>query len=141
MDLPQGVRIEIISNGSVLPMYNDPDAAELDQTSTRQCYVEAVIGATFSVRVVLTPAFVKGPCDAVRIVVGFDGNQGNYMDLLKEGVSPPVREADFSRFSLWDFSKGHWIGGMPTFARLDTSESQVACLACSAKFSPPRGDQ
>lgn len=135
MVLPDGVRIEIISNGSVLPMYDDPDAAEMDQTSTPQHYIEAVTGATFSVRVVLTPAFVKGPCDAVRVVVGFDGNQGNCMDLLKGGVSPPLREAHFSLFSLWDFAKGHWSGGTPSFARLDTSESQIACLACFTNLS------
>ena len=124
MALQEGVKIEIISNGNALPMYDDPDVSEMDLTSTSQHYVEAVTGATFSIRVILTSTFQKGPCDAVRVVVNFDGAPTSfYQDICKQGYNPLLREANFSSITTRDSSTGHWINGSFCFARLDTSRA------------------
>ena len=70
----QGITAEIISNGQVLTLYNDPDAAE---NAAIHHYVEAVAGTTFQVKVNLTPQFnfyqMKAH-DAVSFRVTIDGN-------------------------------------------------------------------
>ena len=50
MDTFQGITTEIISNGQVLKLYDDPDAAESEENRSRQYYVEAVAGSTFQVK-------------------------------------------------------------------------------------------
>ena len=120
--LHEGVKVEVISNGAALPMYNDPDAAETDLL-TPQHYVEAVTGATFSIRVTLTSKFQKGPCDAVRISVNYDGDSVCYIqDVLKQSHHPLVRHAHFAEASRQDPLTGLWAKGKSSFARLETSE-------------------
>lgn len=122
MTLHDAVEIGIISEGTVLPMYDDPDVSEMDINSTFQHYVEAVRGATFSIRVALMPTFQKGPCDAVRVAINFDGAPVFfYQDILKQGAHPLVREAHFTSLSVQNPLTGHWTSGKPTFARLHTS--------------------
>lgn len=77
MDHFQGVTAEIISNGQVLNLYNDPDSAEIEESHARHHYVEAVAGSTFQVRVELTPEFnfyQMKPENAVSVLVEIDGN-------------------------------------------------------------------
>ena len=120
--LHEGVQIEIISNGAALPMYDDPDAAEAD-FSTPQHYVEAITGATFSIRVTLTSKFQKGPCDAVRISVNYDGDSVSHIqDVLKQGHGPLVRHAHFVEVNILDPLTGLWVKGKSSFARLETSK-------------------
>lgn len=57
MDTFQGITTEIISNGQVLKLYDDPDAAESEESRSRQYYVEAVAGSTFQIKVNLTSRF------------------------------------------------------------------------------------
>lgn len=42
MDHFQGITAEIISNGQLLKSYNDPDAAEIEDSHARHQYVEAL---------------------------------------------------------------------------------------------------
>ncbi len=63
-------------------MYDDPDASQNEDLRTRQNYVEAVTGATFSVKVILSDTFEMGHCDAARINISFDGaERGWYLDV------------------------------------------------------------
>ena len=120
--LHEGVKVEVISNGAALPMYDDPDAAETD-LSIPQHYVEAVTGATFSIRVTLTSKFQKGPCDAVRISVNYDGESVCFIqDVLKQSHGPLERHAHFVEVCRQDTLTGLWVRGKPSFARLETSE-------------------
>lgn len=121
----KGVKVEIISNGEVLPMYDDPDVAEMDEVSVPQYFIEATTGATFSIRVTVTPAFERGPCDAVRVHVNFDGDRVNHVqDLLKEGMGPLLRELHIERIPFFDLATKHWNAGKPTFAKMETSKAQ-----------------
>ena len=57
MDPFQGITAQIISNGQVLDLYDDPDAAEIEESHSRHLYVEAVAGSTFELKVDLAPHF------------------------------------------------------------------------------------
>ena len=76
MDHFQGITAQIISNGQVLDFYDDPDAAEIEESRSRHLYVEAVAGSTFEVEVNLTPhfKFYKMHAEnAVSVTVEVDG--------------------------------------------------------------------
>ena len=76
MDHFQGITAKIISNGQVLELYDDPDAAEIEDSHARHHYVEAVAGSTFEVEVDLTPQFefYKMKAEhAVTVTVEIDG--------------------------------------------------------------------
>ena len=47
MDHFQGITAEIISDGRVLKLYDDPDAAENEDNDARHHYVEAVFWVYF----------------------------------------------------------------------------------------------
>ena len=64
MDHFKGITAEIISNGQVLNLYDDPDAAEVEDKFSRHHYVEAVAGSTFQVKVSLRPQFNISKLDA-----------------------------------------------------------------------------
>lgn len=121
----KGVKVEIISNGEVLPMYDDPDVVEMDEVPVPQYFIEATTGATFSIRVTLTRAFERGPCDAVRVYVNFDGDRvSHFQDLLKEGMGALLREAEFKTITFVDSVTDHWVKGKLIFAKLETSKAQ-----------------
>lgn len=133
----EGVKVEIISKDEVLPTFNDPDVAEVDLVPTPQYYIEATTGATFSVRVTLALTFERGPCDAVRVFVNYDGDRRSYYhDLLKESVGPLLREAHFTEISSLDSMTGQWVRGKPAFAKMDTSKAQSFGRRFSIKLKP-----
>lgn len=77
MDHFKGITAEMFSNGQVMNLYDDPDAAETTETHARHYYVEAVAGSTFQVKVNLTPQFnfyEMKPAHAVSIAIQIDGN-------------------------------------------------------------------
>lgn len=72
MDPFQGIVVHVISNGQILDFYDDPDETTPDNDRTRQHYVEAVTGASFSVRVLLTTEYMfydLEPTDAVQVTM------------------------------------------------------------------------
>ena len=76
MDPFKGIEVQILSNGKTLKQYDDPDADEVKDDRTRQQYVEAITGATFSVKVILMNKFdisALRPTDAIRISLIPDG--------------------------------------------------------------------
>ena len=77
MDHFQGITAKIISNGQVLKFYDDPDAAEIEDSHARHHYVEAVAGSTFAVKVDLGLQFqffeMKAE-HAVDVSVKIDGH-------------------------------------------------------------------
>lgn len=80
MDRFQGITAKIISNGHVLELYDDPDAAEIEDTHARHHYVEAVAGSTFLVKVDLTPQFELNRMKAehaVKVRVRIDGRRNS----------------------------------------------------------------
>lgn len=73
-----GVKVEIISNGAALQSYNDPDESENKDARTSQCYVEAVTGARFEVKVTLTSDFNMHYGDGARISFHFDDQKDRH---------------------------------------------------------------
>lgn len=76
MNAFQGIVVQVISNGQVLDLYNDPDPADTDDGRTQLHYVEAVTGAKFAVRVMLTTEFHfydLRPCDGVDVSLSIGG--------------------------------------------------------------------
>lgn len=76
----QGVRVEIVSDGRILDLFDDPDASDENvDPYSRALYVEAKQGAKFSVRVILTKDFQYlglGDNDAVELTLRYDGSGG-----------------------------------------------------------------
>ena len=74
--------------------------------------------------------------------MNYDGDRKSYYhDLLKEGVGPLLREADFSGVSLLDSVTGHRIRGKPIFAKMDTSKAQSFGPRSRTKLLGIRRDQ
>ena len=77
MDHFKGITAQIVSNGQVLNLYDDPDAAGIEDNFSRHHYVEAVAGSTFQVKVSLRPQFNIRKLDAQHaalIQLKIDGN-------------------------------------------------------------------
>ena len=121
-------------------MYDDPD--DTNHGDPRKClrYIEAITGATFMLKITLTPDYVQGPCDAVRVKVSFDdGPVSFYQDIL---TSPSVpRNARFSHISQYCRETRQWKQGALSFGKLDIS---ICCSLIdfqSYVLIFPRGDE
>jgi len=117
-----GVRIEVISNNQSLNLYADPDAEEREDTAVPAHYVEAVTGATFKLRVTLEKDFVRGPCDAVRVGVRYDGEDRRHTLLLLKSSMRHDRVATFSEIRSYNADLGRWQRGRTAFGQLSTSQ-------------------
>lgn len=132
MDPFQGIVIQVISNGQPLELYEDPDAAEIENDCIRQQYVEAVAGSTFSVKVMLTTEFnihqLRG-VDGVNIALKIDGQGIEWASLLSRANI----EADLLRGrpggttfnNVMEFcpKSGRWIKSDLMFGKLAIKES------------------
>jgi hypothetical protein len=122
-----GVRIEVISNNQSLKLYADPEAEEREDTMVPALYVEAVTGATFELRVTLEKEFVRGPCDAVRVGVKYDGEVQRHYQCLLPKATRHGRIATFSKIKSYNTDLGRWQHGSTAFGQLNTSQySNVA---------------
>ena len=84
MDHFKGITAEISSNGQVMNLYDDPDAAENTESHAHHYYVEAVACSTFQVKVNLTPQFnfyEMQPAHAVSIGIEIDGNHDSSREI------------------------------------------------------------
>ncbi|KAL6713429.1 hypothetical protein ACLMJK_008894 [Lecanora helva] len=73
---PQGIVVQVLSDERSLDLYDDPDATEAEDSQTFSRYVEAVTGATFRIKVMITSAFnfyELRSSDMVRLSVIVDG--------------------------------------------------------------------
>ena len=86
MDHFKGILVQVIANGELLDLYDDPDAADVDDNRTRQYYVEAITGATFKVEVNLLTEFglySEQGTDAIRVSMNIDGLGRNWFCELR----------------------------------------------------------
>lgn len=76
-----GLKIEVVSNGTPLREYNDPDDTSPGNTVTK--YVEAISGATFAIRYTIDPTF-QYLHDAAKLQMRLDGNKVFSRHIRKE---------------------------------------------------------
>ena len=129
MDPFQGIHVEVISNGEVLTLYNDPDDEPSHDPQVRQRYIEAVTGAVFEVRVRVDRhfnLFSLGRNDVVWAKIDYDKTHIYGDDLLINPLLHSSRSGAVSRtFSHIDnfcSKEGQWKTGATTFGALVTSE-------------------
>lgn len=111
-----GLKVDILTNGSALPMYADPDVSE-DGSDSHTKYIKATTGAKFTVRVTVQDGFAWGKCDLVRITAYFDGDHGWVNDIWAQKTV-----AEFSTVSRWCQASSQWKSGSLTFGSLEISK-------------------
>ena len=119
MALMPGLKVDILTNGSALPMYDDPDALD-DSSGSPTQYIEAKTGAKFAVRVTVQDGFAWGGCDVVRITAFFDGDHGWVNDIRAQDAV-----AKFSTVSRWCQVSSQWKSGTLCFGSLETSKEEI----------------
>lgn len=129
MDLFEGTHVEVVSNGEVLTLYNDPDDEPSHDPRVRQRYVEAVTGATFEVRVCVDRRFnlfSLGRNDAVRATITYDSTHKYGKNLVVDPLLHASRSKELTHTftNMYNFcpKSGQWKGGATTFGALVTSE-------------------
>ena len=124
-----GVTVEVISEGKTLRFYDDPD--EGHSSRTQHQYIEAVTGAVFKVRVVLSkdfPLYWLGANDAVRLSVNYDGQQLDWysdfstLKLLQCWNEGRSAEHFFARVHRYCHNSRQWTVGETSFGALSTRE-------------------
>ena len=128
MDPFKGIEIQILS-GQALKLYDDPDAHEIEDDRTRQLYVEAITGATFSVKVTLTNKFdisALRPTDAIRISLNLDGRCScgyhfSRADIESNRLRGQVTESTFAGHRQCDAKTGQWTRSDFSFGALELS--------------------
>lgn len=128
MDHFQSITAEIISNGQVLNLYDDPDAAEVEESHARHYYVEVVAGSTFQVKVDLTPQFnfyKMKPEHAVKIRVEIDGIRDTARartitkrDLQRKSSQGGTVSHTFKSLRHFCKETGQWMRGDYSFGNL-----------------------
>lgn len=83
-DLFKGIKVEVTSNGRILPLYNDGDAPDDHNPRERKRYIEATIGAIFAIKVTLTNQFQFGESEVARVGISFDGDRFRYSMIKKK---------------------------------------------------------
>lgn len=129
----EGVKVEVISNGQSLSLYDDPDAIGNEEPRTRQNYIEAVTGATFEVKVTLSDTFEMGRCDAARASISFDGDKNGFYSEVSRTPgwkNRPLedRQIVFSRISQFCEGSGQWRSGKLCFGELAISKCSQSML-------------
>ena len=131
MDPFNGIIIQVISNDNALRFYNGPETAENEDVYTRQRYIEAVTGATFWVKIMLTNEFDTGPLDnedGVQVLINFDGLDPSWHQHLtkyelergsRQGLPRIFEFKDISHFSP---ETGTWMRSAYTFGSLQMSK-------------------
>ena len=130
MDLFKGILVQVISNGQILESYDDPDTNDDEDPYQRQRYIEAVNGATFAVKVLITDQFdfchiSRNDGIAVEFSVdGFDWGEGYYYtredleECFQKGEPCTYRFNDFTHFSE---KTGRWMKSEYSFSALKLS--------------------
>ena len=140
MDPFEGIDVEIISNGEVLTLYNDPDDEPGHDSRVRQRYIEAVTGATFEVKVRVDhrfSLFSLGGNDAIRASVDYDSTYKYGKNML---IDPLLHNSGFGDVSC-TFTRMHnfwpetrpWKSGATTFGALVTGEPKYEPI-CPKQF-------
>ena len=85
-----GIIVQVLCNGQCLELYDDPDDDKVENERTCHHYIEAVPGATFGVRVMLTTEFDTDGLrwlDAVRLSFDLGGMDNVWVWILIKRVS------------------------------------------------------
>ena len=130
MDPFKGILVQVISNGQILESYDDPDASDNENPYQRQQYIEAVTGATFAVKVIITDQFDLcdiGRRDGVAVDLAVDGfcwSPGKCRrreDLeYSFGKGEPWTHA-FDKFTHFSDNTGQWMESEYSFNALKLS--------------------
>lgn len=130
MDPFQGIIVQVLSNREPVDLYDDPDAAENEHERTRNHYVEAVTGAKFMVKVMLTTDFNLyhlRPEDAIRIRMNLDGRQVSwYRDVPRDEIEKNHLRGEpgchtFEAVTHFCHRTGQWMRSDFVFGELKTS--------------------
>ena len=128
MDLFKGILVQVISSGEILKTYNDADASDNEDPYQRQKYIEAVTGATFAIKVIITDQFDLRKIsrkDAVNVhltVDGFDWGHSCYYATREEieaywQIGKPYT-FDFHDFTHFSDRTGQWMKSEYSFNAL-----------------------
>ncbi|KAK0512660.1 hypothetical protein JMJ35_004677 [Cladonia borealis] len=128
MDPFEGIDVEIISNGEVLTLYNDPDDEPSHNPRVRQRYIEAVTGATFEVKIRVDhrfSLFSLGKNDAVQATVYYDSTHGYSKSLPIDPLSGFGGGVSCTFTRIYNFcpETRQWKSGATTFGALVTRET------------------
>lgn len=122
MDLFKGIKVEVISNGLILPFYADGDAPDDHNPRERKHYVEATIGALFTIKVTLTNEFQFGESEVARVGISFDGDIFRYSMIKKKAWLLSRNESlPFSHFTNFCPVSSTWKQRAFIFGGLDIS--------------------
>ncbi len=130
MDPFKGILVQVISNGQILSSYDDPDTNDNENPYQRQRYIEAVTGATFAVKVIITDQFDfchinRGDGVAVRFSVdGLNRDLGYYQ--TREDIEKYFRAGipccfKFDKFTHFSDKTGRWMESEYSFNALKLS--------------------
>jgi len=134
MDPFQDIVVQVISNGKILDLYDGPDVAKTNDGRTRQHYIEAITGASFSVKVMLTTEFKLydlRSTDAVRVTMNVDGQptrKVNYLtrrQLERKLLRGKPGECIFTGVNYFCPRAGLWMQSDYTFGKLETSTLHI----------------
>ena len=127
MDPFKGILVQVISNGEILKAYNDPDSSENENPYQRQEYIEAVTGATFAIKVIITDQFDlrnisrKDGMIVDLTVDGLDWGHGYYFtrEMIDDewGTGNPYT-CDFDEFTHFSDKTGQWMKSEYSFNTL-----------------------
>lgn len=127
----KGLNVEVISNNESLKHYEDPDDVPRKDSRVRQHYIEAVTGATFTVKVTLNKSFKLYGLkydDGVRVSVIYDNQKPMWyhdltvLHLRSSWNKGKAAEWTFGHISKFDEVSQQWKQGAMTFCALKTSK-------------------
>ena len=127
MDLFKGILVQVISNGEILKSYNDPDARDNENLYQRQRYIEAVTGATFAIKVIITDQFGLRKIDrkdGVNVQLTVDGfHWGHSYYFTRENIEDSWRRSipctfHFHEFAHFSDKTAQWMKSEYSFSAL-----------------------
>ncbi|KAL9004113.1 MAG: hypothetical protein Q9188_003057 [Gyalolechia gomerana] len=127
----RGATFEVISNHQQCPIYDDPAVHDDEDPFTRQKYIEAVTGATFTIKVTLDRKFDFASSDAVRISFTLDNISLLYYNDIqplhfKSGLK---RSAHLERMKSYCPHTHQWQQGDLSFGKLDIKETSNSAVS------------
>ena len=130
MDPFKGILVQVISNGQILKSYDDPDTSDIEDPFHRQQYIEAVTGATFAVKVIITDQFDWchiSRKDGIVVELRVDGfDWGHSSCTSRENIEKYFRKGeprtyDFDYFTHFSDKTGQWMKSEYSFSALKLS--------------------
>ena len=140
----RGLSLQVITQDGPLKLHHDPDDDPSSEPRTRQRYIEAVTGATFSVKISMHTGFelhTLGLHDAVKITISYDDQKPSWhthltrASIVYEWSKGKPAEYTFSRISNFCQETRQWKRGVTSFGALHMSK--IHCFA----FQVPRSNR